>query len=515
MAPRIAALVVVGLSLLLSHAHGAEAKRPNVLVIYSDDQSYKTLSCYPEAFPFVQTPNIDALASSGVRFHGAYLGSWCMPSRTTMLTGRLPHGAESMSMEGVYPGSTYDPKQCPFWPAQARQQGYQTVQIGKWHTGTDSGWGRDWDHQIVWNRPLHPDNAGAYYEQQIMSVDGVEMTIQGYPADNYTRWACEFIKGDKRDAAKPWYLWLCYGSVHGPSKPAARHLGRYKEAEVPLPADIFPPRPGKPAYLEKTQAWLRGEDGQPYAGKNSAEAVGGDEGKKRKSFADWVRQVNECVPAIDEGVGEVIAALKASGQLDDTLIIYTADQGFAMGEHGFRAKVAPYDANYRSPLIVSMPKRFPSGQVCQTPVNGADLVATILSLTGVKVPWALHGRDLTPLLEQPALAWPHACVYEHTGQTYGRATKELLTHNPSKGGDKNFPPYVSILLGGYKLIHYLERQHGEELYDMKADPDELHNLIAEPSQAERVKTLRTALKAELERTQAPFADGLFGAAVGG
>jgi arylsulfatase A-like enzyme len=138
-------------------ADGAKAARPNILFLFSDDQSYKTVSCYPEALPGVNTPHLDSLARTGIRFTHAYMGSWCMPSRASLLTGRLhPFGIESMTMEGVYPGSTYDPEKCPFWPKMLRQHGYQTVQMGKWHTGTDSGWGRDWDHQIVWNRPKNP-----------------------------------------------------------------------------------------------------------------------------------------------------------------------------------------------------------------------------------------------------------------------------------------------------------------------------------------------------------------------
>ena len=120
-------------------------KRPNILFILADDQSYKTVHCYPESYPWVKTPNIDRLAQAGVRFDRAYLGAWCMPSRASLLTGRHPHGIESMRMEGEYPGSTYDPKQCRFWPSVFREHGYHTAQIGKWHTGTDSGQGRDWD----------------------------------------------------------------------------------------------------------------------------------------------------------------------------------------------------------------------------------------------------------------------------------------------------------------------------------------------------------------------------------
>src|SRR5205823_11288770 len=123
--------------------HTAEAaersRKPNILLIYADDQSYKTVGCYPESWPCVKTPNIDALAKSGVRFHGAYLGGWCMPSSASILTGHHPHAIQSMRMEGKYPGSTYDPKQCPFWPSLFRKNGYHTAHIGKWHTGTDAG----------------------------------------------------------------------------------------------------------------------------------------------------------------------------------------------------------------------------------------------------------------------------------------------------------------------------------------------------------------------------------------
>lgn len=153
----------------------------------------------------------------------------------------------------------------------------------------------------------------------------------------------------------------CAWSLHS-GQAASR---AYKDQKVPSPADIFGPRPGKPAYLDKTQAWSKGPDGVPVMGK-SGEAFGDESSKKAKTHAEWVHQVNECVPAIDEGVGQVMAALRESGQLENTLVIYTADQGFSMGEHGFRTKLAPYDANYRSPLIVSRPGTIPQGKSAHT-----------------------------------------------------------------------------------------------------------------------------------------------------
>ena len=132
------------------------SSKPNILYIYTDDQSDRTVSSYERAEPWVDTPNIDRLAEKGVRFKYAYNGTWCMPARATFLTGKLPYGVESMRMEGDYPGSEYDPKKAPFWMSSFKQAGYTTAQIGKWHTGTDAGYGRDWDFQIVWNRPKFP-----------------------------------------------------------------------------------------------------------------------------------------------------------------------------------------------------------------------------------------------------------------------------------------------------------------------------------------------------------------------
>ncbi|MFM9960265.1 MAG: sulfatase-like hydrolase/transferase [Planctomycetaceae bacterium] len=492
-------------------AADTEPRRPNILLIYADDQSTKTVRCYPESYPWARTPNIDALAKSGIRFQGAYLGSWCMPSRATLLTGRHPHGIESMRMVGDYPGSTYDPKQTPFWPSVFRKQGYHTAQIGKWHTGTDPGFGRDWDYQIVWNRPRHPDNAGQYYDKQMLSFNGGEPKIvEGYSTDNYTKWACEYIRGEHREADKPWYLWLCYGAVHGPSIPAKRHLGMYKDGKVPSPADIFGPRPGKPAYLDKTQAWSKGPDGVPVMGK-SGEAFGDESNKKPKTHAEWVHQVNECVPAIDEGVGQVLAALRESGQLENTLVIYTADQGFSMGEHGFRTKLAPYDANYRSPLIVSRPGVIPQGKVCPHTANGADLVVTFFKHAQLELPWTMHGRDISPLLSDPErAAWNHPTLYEHVGHEYGSDVTKVLRDEPSHAEHNNVPWYVALHHGQTKYIRYLAPNVDppEELYDLIADPEELTNLVARPDQRATLERLRQTAISELRRTDAGFLDHL-------
>jgi arylsulfatase A-like enzyme len=471
----------------------ARAQRPpNILFIYADDHSPKTVSCYEGAYPMANTPQIDTLAASGVRFQGAYLGSWCMPSRASLLTGLHPHGIRSMRMAGPYPGSVYDPEQCPFWPAAFRRHGYQTAQIGKWHTGTDAGWGRDWDFQIVWNRPKNPENAGSYYGRQVTDFHGQQRLVDGYSTDNYTDWAVRYIRGENRDPDKPWYLWLCYGAIHGPTTPAPRHRGACAGQPAEPPPGIFGPREGKPGYLERTQAWRPGPDGEPVL------QNGG------KTYRQWLQQVHECMMAVDEGVGRLIEALRESDQLHNTLVVYTSDQGFANGEHGMRQKVAPYEATYRSPLIVSMPGTVPQGQYCPHPVNAPDLIVTFFALAGIERPWKMHGRDLTPLLMNPqSAAWDHPTLFEHTGQHYGSDVTEALA-GAKEAAHAGVPYYVALRLGRHKYVRYLGADEPDELYDLESDPEELANLAARPEHRAVRDRLHRMLREELKRCDAEF-----------
>lgn len=493
-------------------ASAADAKRPNILFIYTDDHSYRTVSCYEGAEPWVRTPNMNRLAARGVRFTHAYIGTWCMPSRATMLTGLQQYGVQTMRMAEPYPNSTYDPARCPFWPAEFRRQGYQTAQIGKWHTGTDAGFGRDWDYQIVWNRPMHPDNAPNYYYGQLLSFNGGEpKVVPGYSTDNYTRWAVDYIKGAHRDADKPWYLWLCYGGVHSPYTPADRHLDDYPGASVRTPADIYPPRAGKPDYMQKVNVWKPGPNGEPVLRATSRGDEVGDKasGAGDRTLSDWVRQYNQAVRALDEGIGQVLAALEESGQLANTLVVLTSDQGFAWGQHGFRTKLAPYDANIRSPLIVSMPGTIPEGQVCRTPVCGADLVPTFFQFAGLDLPWAMHGHDLTPLLKQPDAKWPYPALLVFTGDKYGADCDRVPEAPGSRyGKGANVPWYVLVVRDRYKYIRTLEAGEQEELYNLRSDPEELTNLALDSQHAATLRTFRALAVNELKRTGAKMVDHL-------
>lgn len=494
----------------ISLVSGAES-RPNILFIYTDDHSHRTVGCYPEAYDFVETPNIDALAENGVRFRYAYIGTWCMPSRATLLTGHYQHGVESMRMVGDYPGSEYDPEKCPFWPKVFRENGYQTAQIGKWHTGTDTGAGRDWDHQVVWNRPRHTKNAGSYYRDQLIERNGGEAKMEaGYSTDNYTKWAVEYLNGEGRDADKPWYLWVCYGAVHGPFTPAKRHLDAYPDATVPVPADIYPPRAGKPEYMQRIANWFEGEDGRPhFKGRRRATGeIAPGKGIHGSDLDSWVRQYHQGVLALDEAVGTLVQTLKDTEQYENTLIVFTSDQGFAWGQHGFRTKVAPYDATIRSPMIVSMPARLPRGEVCDTPVGGVDLVPTFFRFAGIDLPWEMHGRDLTPMLQDPSGERERSLLMVHTGRQYGSDTDEIPTDPGALQRVGGVPWYASIHDGRYKYIRTFVEGEIEELYDLESDPEELTNLAMDAEHADRLRQMRDEAVAELKRTGAGFANDL-------
>ena len=469
-----------------------QPKRPhNILYIFTDDQSYRSVSCYPGAHPWVNTPNIDRLADEGVRFTTCYTGAWCAPSRATYLTGKLQHGV-NMHLPAGYPNFVRDVEQSPFWPAHLRENGWYTGIIGKWHTGPDHGHGRDWDFSAIWDHS-QPQRYGPYYTNQNMSINGgPPEAVGGYSTDNYTRYALEFLRGRAEAPDQPWHLWLCYDAVHGPFTVADRHLQDYPDVpQVPTPEDIYPPRPTKAAHMRVYGMWREADSGQP---------VGIQDGR---TLTDWVQQYNRAVRALDEGVGQVIDAIEAMGQLDNTLVVFTSDQGFAWGQHGFRHKFAPYDANLLAPMIMRLPGLIPAGTVCETPIGGQDIPPTFLSLIGMEQPWKMHGQDLTPLLTKPDTTWDRPLLLENTRYCFGENT------NVGCGEAENgIPWWLSLRTGKYKYIRWLVPGEIEEMYDLEADPEELENLALESEYHERLAQCRQEAIAELRRTDAGMVDNL-------
>jgi arylsulfatase A-like enzyme len=432
-----------------------------------------------------------------------------MPARATLLTGKLQYNMESMKMVGEYPGSTYDPKKLPYFPKVFKEQGYVTGMVGKWHTGIDSGAKRDWDYQAVWNRPKYVKNAGHYYYDQLIEFNGEEPhMVPGYSTDNYTKWAEEFINNKELHADKPWYLWVCYSGVHGPFTPAKRHLDQYPGVKVPIPEDIYPPRKGKPTYSSTREKWLADKDGVPIMqSKFSMRTVSSNGGVHGNSLHDWVRQYQEAVTGLDEGVGRLIESLKESGQYENTLIIFTSDQGLAWGQHGFNHKLAPYDANLKSPMIVSMAGKIKEGVVCESAVSGPDIVPTIFEYAGLKLPWQMDGRSLKPLLDNHQAKWDYPVLMSYTGQVYGSDTDTVPT-DKSIYSDAGVPWWTSVLSGRYKYIQTHVANEPAELYDLKNDPEELHNLAYKAEYKAETAKMKQLMLTEMKRTNCGFIDNL-------
>ena len=476
--------VVVFAVLQLAAIARADSARPNILYIFTDDQSRRSVSCYPEAHPWVKTPNIDHLAAGGLRFTHGYTGAWCQPSRACMLTGRLQYSLNTLRIT-KYPMAEYDPKVLPFWPSVFRKNGYETAMIGKWHLGEDVGHGRDWDYSVIWDRGS--GNSGAYYHKTLVRYNGGKrVPLGGYSTDRYTELAVDYIK---RDHDKPWFLWLCYGGVHGPYTEADRHKALYGDAPAAkVPADIFGPRPTKPFFQQTWSAWKKGKDGEP------------------QSFDARVKKYNRAVAALDEGVGRVVEALKASGQLKNTLIVYTSDQGFAWGQHGFHHKWAPYDANLCAPMICHWPEAIPAGTVCKEPVTGLDIVRTFHGVAGIQPGWKMHGRDFSPLLSKPQTKWESSpMLLSNSWKSYGSDFTEALvkkdwkklTYSGSRG-------WIMMRKGAHKYIRYAVPDCIEELYHVEDDPDELDNLAVQAKHRKLLLQFRKEAEREFLRNDGDF-----------
>ena len=488
-------ILVSALAVLTSGVYGQQ-KRPNILFIFTDDQSFRTVSCYPGAYNYASTPNIDRLAETGIRFDQAYIGAKCVPSRAGMLTGRFQYACAE--------GPEYK-----WWPTALRSEGYYTGMIGKWHWGKGAEahqHGVAWDWSVVWDHGQYAAAGGYYYDQKVMIDGGDPQDLEGYSTDRYTEYTIQFIKDRAKNPDQPWYHWLAYGAVHGPYTPADRHKGTLEDKpKTEVPDDIYGPRPGKPVHMQEG-SWKPDEDGDPIY--------------KGKTLDFWAKQQTEAVLAIDEGVGKITKALAETGQLENTIIVFTSDQGYVWGHHGLKGKIWPYSAAIRSPLIVSYPKAYPVGVSCKIPVNGMDLIRTFHSVAGAEPDQVLHGRDMSPVLKAPessevAAEWNKTpTMMTYTRNTYtaeamaeklkaGQWSSFYLGGRAKKGNvvnDKVQPCYFMTLDGEYKYIRYIFPGRIEELYDLDADPDELNNLSLKPEYQSKVSEMRGELIAYLRQT---------------
>ena len=441
---------------------------PNVVVILVDDLRSDDLGV--AGHPFAATPSIDRLAREGTRFVNAFATTpLCSPSRAAILTGQYAH------TNGIVDNTARDSAshRLPTFALPLRDAGYETGFFGKWHMGNDD------TPRPGWTRWVAMKGQGEAIDPQL-NVDGQRVVDSGYVTDILTGHALRFMRGA---AGKPFLVFLAHKALHPnvqqrddgsvvPSPdgragfvPAERHRGRFAQREVPRRRNATVAPRGKPALLRRidTLPPLGPATGTPDAD---------------------VRDRLEMLLAVDESVARITEALRASGELDRTVIIVTGDNGYFYGEHGLNEeRRLAYEESARVPLIVRYPPATRAGTEPVALVQVIDLASTILGLAGVADPVPRQGRSLVPLLSGAKPSWRSSILIEYYSD---RVFPRMVTMG-----------YQAVRTGRHKYIHYLELEGMDELYDLQADPFEMDNLMGTAAGAR----LLPGLQAELARLQ--------------
>ena len=471
--------------------------RPNILYIFTDDQSYRTVGCYEGSYSWVKTPNIDKLAKEGVRFKNAYIAPFCVASRITHMTGNLPHAARGKFGGETLTGDALKEEiiKNPFWLQRLRESGYHTGMVGKWHIYSRMpAVGIDWDYAAYWHKKM----VNAYYYDQKISINGAKpVDLRGYSADRHTDLAIDYMKDRAKDPNKPWYMWLCYSGVHMPHQPAKRHEKSLTNiSDIPEPVGYRSTRIGKPKYVQQLKP--KGNDAD------------------NKKLNETILRYHRCVLSIDENVGRLIKYLKESGQYENTIIIFGSDQGLAMGHHGFHHKKnAPYDETLRSPLIFHYPKEFPKGKVSTERVSGPDVVQTLHKLTAIKAKASMDGMSLVSILKKPKTKLPRPAMLMSNVRTSFSSSIPKGARGIQKKVDAGaqgydgMPMYMMIIAGKHKYVKHLLKDTVEEVYDLEADPNESRNLALSIEYKSVLEKLRKLCIDEFRKTQSGFEGGHF------
>ncbi len=475
--------------LLAMPAFAAEpAKQPNIVFIFSDDHAYQAISAYNHPLKLNSTPNIDRIASGGMRFDRCVVpNSICGPSRACVLTGKYNH------INGFYNNnnSRFDSSQVTF-PKLLQKAGYQTAVVGKWHLVTDPTGFDSW-HILP--------GQGIYYNPPMID-NGQRVKHEGYTTDLITDFSIDWLK--KRDKNKPFMLMCQHKAPHREWSPALRHLGHDKDRKYPEPDTLFDDYSGRgkaeknqDMTLEKTFSKLDAKLVYPpginteqkakwdeyYKPRNEAFEKANLSGKDltRWRYNRYLHDYLGCIAAVDEGVGRVLDYLDKEGLSDNTIVVYTSDQGFYLGEHGWFDKRWIFEESLRTPLLVKWPGVTKPGGTSDKIVSNIDFAPTFLEAAGVPVPAEIQGHSLVPLLK---------------GETPKDWRTSFYYHYYERPGPHNVARHYGVVTDRYKLVRFYEPMFDYwELFDLKADPKELTSVYDDPKYA----ATRKELEAELAR----------------
>lgn len=457
----------------------SQENRPNVLFILLDDLAYDAIG-NSGRYPFLITPNIQRLQNEGVTFSNFFCTmSLSSPSRACFLTGVYPH------LHGV---TQNDKRVDPDWEkykpyTQLLQSvGYESAFIGKMHNA--ELWGKDqvrpgFDYWLGFR------GQGDYFDN-VLNENGNEFREKGYITEILTKYATDWLT-KKRDKKKPFSLCLWHKAVHAPFKPAPKFLGIYANDSLPLPpkgngVERFE---GKPEWQKYKKTFYKIWEQDPEWNPHFKEPI----------------YILETLLAVDESIGKMLEVLSETGELENTIVIFSSDNGYFMGEHGFWDKRISYEECLRIPMIIRFPKMFKPNTNISSMCLNIDIAPTLLEMAGARIPDYMQGKSLLPFLKKKRVKWRESFLFEYyVDDAY-----------PYAG-----PTQLAIRTDRYKLVDCFLPEDIDELYDLKNDPGEMINLIGKSQFGKIERKMRQELehlKIELKfnpdrdfrlRTQIPF-----------
>lgn len=462
-------------------ASATPAQHPrNIIFVLVDDLRFDGMGFLN---PAVHTPNIDRLAREGAYFpNGVTTSSLCSPSRATILTGMTARN------HGVVDNNNSSEDGLIYFPGYLHQAGYQTAFIGKWHMGNDTDAPRPgFDKWISFKGQGHyyptgdlPPAAVAAGQVNMLNVDGKEVSQKGYITDELTDYAMNWLERE-RDPKKPFFLYLSHKAVHSDPLPPPRYAHQYDATRFELPASAA----NTPENYKGKPRWV-------YDQRNTWHGIDFFYNSDMK-MTEYLKYYFATLSAVDDSLGRILAYLRKHHLEKDTLVVFTSDNGFQIGDHGLIDKRTAYEASVRVPLVMWEPGTVPGGTVNSGRVRGLDFAPTFLNAAGIsQMPAQFEGQNAWPLITgaiKPAEWKPTDFIYEYYWEWTFPET----------------PTTFAITRGNLKYIQYHGVYDREELYDVAADPTEMHNLIDDPTHLGDKITLRAALYADLANKQGKHA----------
>jgi arylsulfatase A-like enzyme len=481
------AIVVQDQQMKLSAAENSQS-RPNIVFIFSDDHSLQTIGAYDHRLSeFVRThggtPNIDRLASDGGLFLNSFCGnSLCSPSRASILTGLHSHAHGVMHLDTPIHDGLWT------YPRSLNDAGYSTCVIGKWHLSTTKPEFKDWK--------IFKDQ-GAYQNPEFFSADGSQ-TRPGYATDEITDVSLDWLR--QRDRSKPFFLAVHHKAPHMNFMPPARYASWLEEVEVPEPDTLFDDYVGRAFPVKNQKMTIANELAMDqdikiserfakdprFEKRNQDFAARPRQGQEltRWKYQHFVKDYLRCVRAVDDSVGQILSALESEGIAEQTVVIYSSDQGFFMGEHGWFDKRFIYEEAIHMPFIIRWPGVVEPGRRFAEFIQNIDYAPTFVEIAGGHVPSGLHGRSLVPILKgQTPNDWRQSIYYHYVDRGHRVARQR------------------GIRSQRHTLVHFYDTDEWE-FFDNLEDPQQIHSLYSDLAYAADV----AAAKLELDKLRTQFDD---------